>query len=788
MWVTRIANALFDPRFTDAVVENLDDYLRYGVNTVVVGIQGGNLQTGKNHLFPRVYHADGTLDLTSVVWPSLLRLLAETDRRGMVLMIQYWYCLRDEEVPDDASALACTRRVTEWLRNTGHHNFVLDVVNEFGHSAYEVPGQPGVKRPLFTTLDGALAMLHAVYGVMPDVVAGLSPVGGLAAPEGFHVTRFGLSWVESGIILGHNQVSDPLNPSSYRVGSKPRDPSSKPCVNNEFDSHLGSERYPQKDPVTGQLTYGHFTASAVDRYLADLRRLRQMGTYANVFSSRQQFIPPAGTIPNAFVGPEGTQPEASSGAGEGSVHWIFAEIAAQQKRGSLAHWHDFENGLASGIERHLGGAWAIAGGRLEQTEAHLGSGFARLVIDGGDMEVALDAAFLAEPGAAGRLAVQLGAPTPAGPAYRLRIGKSAVALDQLGGSLGPAPVVLAKNAADRYRLQIEGGRVQVFVNGSRVFDEPDPTPLAGRNLLLVTEQAAGAFDHVRSGPVRATTFDDGSPGPWIAGDPQAWQVRLRQGSGTDRIWEATVPANDARHAWLDLRFADFEFTHELDLSAGSRAAFRFRMADARQAWSDGYSLWVDGAGNVALDRVQAGTPPIQLACGQAAVTAAAIRVRTTVEGNRIVARVDGKKVIDTVDPGAPFEPGALALVALAGTTRFDNLRIEGGPSRIPAAAVLAPAGPAIPAGLAVEFTDPDGFLDLAHTKLLLDLGAGFFEITSLLAPGAGLFRFTPTADGKGARFTLVPAVPLGPTPLRLKAVATDAAGNTGEDVVGFNLP
>ncbi len=53
MWVTRLANALMDARFTDRVVSNLDDYLRYGVNTLEVSLQGGNLGGGKNHLYPR---------------------------------------------------------------------------------------------------------------------------------------------------------------------------------------------------------------------------------------------------------------------------------------------------------------------------------------------------------------------------------------------------------------------------------------------------------------------------------------------------------------------------------------------------------------------------------------------------------------------------------------------------------------------------------------------------------------------------------------------------------------
>ena len=160
--ITRLSNGLFDARYTDQIVANLDDYLRYGVNTLVVCLQGGGL--GKDELYPRVFNADGSLILQSVVWSNLRRLLLETDRRGMVLMIQYWYFRRDENVPDDEKALEITRRATSWLKDTGYENYLFDVVNEFGHPDYG-------NRKVFSTPEGALRFLDAVYEVNPAVLA-----------------------------------------------------------------------------------------------------------------------------------------------------------------------------------------------------------------------------------------------------------------------------------------------------------------------------------------------------------------------------------------------------------------------------------------------------------------------------------------------------------------------------------------------------------------------------------------------------------------------------------------
>jgi len=788
MWVTRMANGMFDSRFTDAVIANLDDYLRYGVNTLVVGLQGGNMQTNKNHLYPRVYHANGTLDLNSVVWGNLRRLLTETDRRGMVLMIQYWYFIRDENVPDDSKALDITRAATRWLKSTGHKNYVLDVVNEFDNNAYEIPGKKGVKRPLFSTLEGALRILQAVYSENPDVMAGVSPPGGLASPEGWLSSPFGPARIESGIILAHNQVSDPNNPASYKVGTRPLDPGCRPHVNNEFDLQLGSERYPQIDPRSREYTYGHFTPSAVTRYLKDLKALRSMGAYGNVFSSRQQFVPPTGPIPDADVGPEGTQPESTAGAGESSMHWLFSAIAAMKNLGSLETRHDMENGLASGIELDLAGTWQVNSGQIRQTDDLADPAWARMVTDTGDVDIAFEATFLKTPGKDARLGLHLGGTTPAGPAYRLAVGKDSIHLDQVGGSLPVQSTLLPKNAADRYRLRIQNGRIRVYVGGRKIFDAADITPIQGRNLLLVTRKAAVAFDNLRTGPVRTATFDSGTTGAWTAADPGAWKVVLRKGSSTDRVYEAVVPVKESRHAWWNRVLDDFAFAMEVDLTECTHAGFRFRLPDVQDMWAEGYSLWVTRGGNVTLERVPGKGSPILLGSGKTAVNPASIRVSVAAEGNRIRVRVDGKKILDVMDPGTPLAGGALSLLAAAGKTRFDNLVIEGGPSRVPNPGFLPGTGSPLPAGFAVDFTDPDGGLDVTGLNLHVDVGSGYVDITHILVPSAGLFTLTPTPDGKGARFLLKSPIPIGTLKLKFKAVTRDLAGNEGEAVIGFNTP
>ena len=221
------------------MLANLDDYQRYGLNTLVVSIQGGGIGYAT---YPTVYNTDGHLLTTSPVWARLQRMMEETDRRGMALFIQYWYFDGDEQVPDDAKALVATRNVTTWLKNTGFEHYLLDVANEFGHGGY-------YSRPLFTTDQGALQIVDAVKSVNPDVMVGISPPSRIMAPTGtlLNPTRT----VTADIIIGHNEICDPSNPGCYRFGPQPTGWKTMPNVNNEFWSQTVYERTARDRPSHG---------------------------------------------------------------------------------------------------------------------------------------------------------------------------------------------------------------------------------------------------------------------------------------------------------------------------------------------------------------------------------------------------------------------------------------------------------------------------------------------------------------------------------------------------------
>jgi len=773
MWVSRMANAMVNPEFTDKIIENLDDYLRYGVNALVLSIPGANVGQGKNELYPKHYNADGTLYLQSSVWTDLKRLMEETDRRGMVLMIQYWYFLRSDQVPDDEKALEVTRRVTQWLKDTKYQHYMLDVVNEVPHSGYG-------NRPIFITSD-VIRVVDAVKSVDPNVLVGVSPTNQLICPSGWVGSP--PRWVEADLIIGHNWVLDPLNLGAYKLTGPPKDPRSKPYINNEFWAQIDYEKDLRQNPrIPTRYSYGRWNQSTITTYIAELKKLRGYGGYGGIHSFYQQRIPylPATngpTTPVAVVGPDGTQPEASLGSGEPSLYWLYREIARMQKFGPLPNQRDFNDGFAPGIETDLGGAWKVDSGSLNQTTVDSSTYFARMVADDGDVEIAFDGRFLADPGASGRLGVQLGGAWVTDPAYRLLVARDQMTLDQVAGPLPAVNVPVGKQYQDQYRLRVHQGRLQVSVSANRVIDVPDTAPISGRNLLLVTRNATAAFDNVRVTPLRSVDFEDGKSGDWAPDQAASWKVATQ---GANKCWQATTPSAEIRRALLDQRLDDFDLEWTLDLTGAARTGLHFRAADLTKPQGTGYHLVIGRDGAVTLDRQDDVGPPTPLGTAKATtVNPASVVARVKIEGNRIAVSLDGKRLLDVQDPGPALDRGGVALVAHPGTTCIDDLHLAVGPSRFPIARFHPFTGPPLPKGFTVEFGDPDGILDLGYLSLQIDTGGQqFVDITFVLLPIFGVFGYSFTPDGRSLQLHLQATVPIVPFKWTLRAVARDLAGNT----------
>lgn len=757
MWTTRLANAAFDRRFTDEVVAHLDDYQRYGVNTLVVSLQGGSFGS---QVHPRVYDANGGLILTSPVWANMRRLLRETDQRGMVMMVQFWHFVGAGNVPTEAGVLRATRNAAAWFRSTGHQHYVYDVVNEFMIGAYR-------NRPIFATLNGALKLISAVRQQDPARYIGISPTNAWFWPAGYN----GPNIVAADFIIGHNQTASRHNRGGYRLGVSPPDPSRVPAVNNEFWHAIPYERTARTNPRSGLKDWGHFDATDTQLYFTDLKALRADGGFGGIHSRRQQHVPAGAVQPVAAIGPEGEQPEAAPGRGEPSMHWLFREIARLRKFGPLAARHDFDRGYASGFERGLAGGtnrgqWFAHGGVFRK-RTKIGTTAARFVGDAGDFELAFDAHLVGGGTSKGWFSVQVGGANTSLGGYRLRVGPSTVVLDDgLAASRFSRQVPMTRAAWNHFRLIVRDGRLKVIANGAAAVDVQDPIKAAGRNVTVAASGSEAAIDNVRFSPIRVVDFDDRTTGAWTAA--ANWQVA----SGA---WRGTATQGPISTARLDRELANAAFACTLDVSAGD-AELILRAKNVETARPSGCALVVASDGRYALHGIANGKRTT-LASGQRTWAAPAkLALRTTLTGSRLVIDADGRQLVDVVLGARIPERGAIALRPVAGVITVDDIDVTVEPNAPPTVATLGPEPQNPSRPITVDIHDADGLRDIASIKLAVSFdGRTFVDASSILFTPA-LFSTDYALERSTTRFVANAGVRLPSAVHCVRVTVTDRRG------------
>jgi hypothetical protein len=146
-WLTGKA---FDPDAnTNAVIAALDFYKSHGVLMINVCLQGG--QAGYDHQIygldrsngyrygpekgthVSAFRPDGSL---KPAWLTRLdRLLAATDKRGMIVNLMYFYQGQDELFESTEAIHAAARNITDWLIQKKVRNVIVDIANE-----WDLPG------------------------------------------------------------------------------------------------------------------------------------------------------------------------------------------------------------------------------------------------------------------------------------------------------------------------------------------------------------------------------------------------------------------------------------------------------------------------------------------------------------------------------------------------------------------------------------------------------------------------------------------------------------------------
>ncbi len=121
----RCSNALISDETTDELIENLDTFASYGVNTISVFFMGSRFGDVKG------YRTDASLD--PIYAARMGRIIEAADRRGMVVLVGclYWGGSRAKhESWTQAEANAAVANTVAWLKQHDYRNVFVDVDNE----------------------------------------------------------------------------------------------------------------------------------------------------------------------------------------------------------------------------------------------------------------------------------------------------------------------------------------------------------------------------------------------------------------------------------------------------------------------------------------------------------------------------------------------------------------------------------------------------------------------------------------------------------------------------------
>ena len=121
----RCSNALISEAATQELLDHLDTFASYGVNTVSVFFMGSRFGDVKG------YRADGTLE--PVYATRMGRIIEAADARGMVVLVGclYWGNSKAKhESWTQTEANAAVANTVAWLKEHGYRNVFVDIDNE----------------------------------------------------------------------------------------------------------------------------------------------------------------------------------------------------------------------------------------------------------------------------------------------------------------------------------------------------------------------------------------------------------------------------------------------------------------------------------------------------------------------------------------------------------------------------------------------------------------------------------------------------------------------------------
>lgn len=169
---------VFDPDTnTDELIAALPQWYAKGLRAITVGMQGGGscFTVNGKELKNNPYSDDGT-KIDPAYLQRLDKLIEACDEIGMVVIVSYFYGHNTQNIRDAQAMIRIAENMTRHLKEAGYTNVIIEVANEQNNAGFS-------RFPILQEPQGAVALIHIIKGIAPDIPVGCSSNGGFVFEE-----------------------------------------------------------------------------------------------------------------------------------------------------------------------------------------------------------------------------------------------------------------------------------------------------------------------------------------------------------------------------------------------------------------------------------------------------------------------------------------------------------------------------------------------------------------------------------------------------------------------------
>jgi hypothetical protein len=156
----------FDPEDNTAeFVAMIPEYVSLGIRAFTISLQGGN--PDYEGAINSAFNSDGSLKAPYMHRVS--QVIEAADSAGAVIILSLFYQRQDQILRNEAAVRAAVVNATEWVKNKGYTNVIIEIANEHPHS--------GFLHAIIRTKAGMVSLIQLARSVAPTLYFAASGTG-----------------------------------------------------------------------------------------------------------------------------------------------------------------------------------------------------------------------------------------------------------------------------------------------------------------------------------------------------------------------------------------------------------------------------------------------------------------------------------------------------------------------------------------------------------------------------------------------------------------------------------